>query len=172
MCNLELPVTEQIRQFPATHWGPYVRRITRNFCLCRIPLCIIILLIMLHMKSNWSMNHVLVSLGINNWGRVHTASVGTAGLREVLNWQILCMSAAGSSEQSCTFIHSIEQSRGSLPSWVNDSNTRNLNFSSVHGGRGEFLASLQIIQVHVSPPFRFLLKQCRSLLTGFSTQTT
>lgn len=66
--------TEQIRGFPAAHWGPSVRRITRNFCLCRIPLCIIILLIMLHMKrkATGGMNHVLVSLVINNWDRVRS----------------------------------------------------------------------------------------------------
>lgn len=73
--------TEQIREFPAAHWGPYVRRITRNFCLCRIPHCIIILLIMLHMKrkATGGMNHVLVSLEINNWD-------GARSLWELLVW--------------------------------------------------------------------------------------
>lgn len=88
--------TEEIRGFPAAHWGPYVRRITRNFCLCRTPLCIIILLIMLHMKrkETGGMNQVLVSLGINNWDRVRSLWEPLVwGKWFSVNWQTRGMSS-------------------------------------------------------------------------------
>lgn len=116
--------TEQIRGFPAAHWGPYVRRITRNFCLCRIPLCIIILLIMLHIKrkATGGMNLVLVSLGINNWDRVRSLWELRVWGRwfSVLNWQTWCMSSLVSSEQTSDLLSHIDQSprANCIHSWV------------------------------------------------------
>lgn len=107
--------TEQIRGFPAAHWGPYVRRITRNFCLCRIPLCIIILLIMLHMKrkATGGMNHVLVSVGINNWDRVRSLWELLVWGRwlSVLNWQTrVCPQWCPQSRPPTLYIRYIDQS--------------------------------------------------------------
>lgn len=113
VCNLKLPVSRTNQRFPAAHWVPYVRRITRNFCLCRIPFCIIILLIMLHMKrkATGGMNHVLVSLGIKNWDRLRSLGELLVWGRwlSLLNWQTGCTSSTVSSEETSKLPPSIHR---------------------------------------------------------------
>lgn len=137
--------TEQIRGFPASHWGPYARRITRNFCLFRIPLCIIILLIMLHMKrkATGGMNHVLVSLGINNWDRVRSLWELLVRGRwlSVPNWQTWCVSSRVSSEQTSNLTCHIDQSP-----WVS------YDIGCDSAMRAQWELSLLCVQEHFTVP--------------------